>query len=139
VLETAGGLVWRLRHGVPHVLVVHRRRDDDWSLPKGRLEGGEAGRDAALREVLEETGLRCRAGRKVAEVRYHDRKGRDRRVRYWSMQPIDGSFIPNDEVDRVRWVRADRLARVLTHEHDRQALQAWRAGRSTARLAAGAA
>jgi 8-oxo-dGTP diphosphatase len=139
VIETAGGLVWRLRRGAPHVLVVHRPRDDDWSLPKGKVEAGEAARDAALREVQEETGLRCTVGPKVAEVRYDDRKGRERRVRYWSMQPVDGSFTPNDEVDQVRWVRADRASRVLTHDHDRRVVQAWRTGRPPARLTAGVA
>jgi 8-oxo-dGTP diphosphatase len=139
VIEAAGGLVWRLRRGIPQVLVVHRRRDDDWSLPKGRLETGEAARIGALREVREETGFRCRAGSKLSDVRYRDRKGRERRVRYWSMVALEGSFSPNDEVDRVRWIRADRVARVLTHDHDRRVVEAWRSQRPGTRSTAGAA
>ena len=45
------------------VLIVHRPRYDDWSLPKGKLEPGESARSAAVREVEEETGLRCEVGR----------------------------------------------------------------------------
>ena len=46
----------------PEVAVVHRPRYDDWSLPKGKLEPGEGWEQAALREVEEETGLRCELG-----------------------------------------------------------------------------
>ena len=60
----------------PEVAVVHRPRYDDWSLPKGKLDAGERWRDAALREVREETGMRCELGDELAPARYRDRKGR---------------------------------------------------------------
>ena len=89
------------------VLLIHRPRYDDWSFPKGKLDPGETHRHAALREVEEETGLRCRTGASCPEARYADRKGRPKRVRYWSMEPIDGEFVANDEVDEVRWLLID--------------------------------
>ena len=55
-VEAAGGVVLRGAVGSTEVLVVHRPRYDDWSLPKGKLDKGETGKQAALREVLEETG-----------------------------------------------------------------------------------
>ena len=70
---------------------------------------------AALREVEEETGLRCRTGDELPEARYADRKGRPKRVRYWSMEPIDGEFVPNDEVDEVRWLSLDEADEVLSY------------------------
>lgn len=109
------------RHGAKgrlEVLVVHRPRYDDWSLPKGKLDAGESHRNAALREVAEETGLRCRAQQELRAVEYEDRKGRPKRVRYWAMVPIDGTFAPNDEVDEVRWLRADAAAALLTYGRD---------------------
>jgi len=111
--------VWRRSaKGTLKVLLVHRPRYDDWSLPKGKLDPGESHGHAALREVEEETGLRCKARDELAEVRYRDRKGREKRVRYWSMEPLDGGFEPNDEVDEVRWVPADRVRDLLTYGRD---------------------
>ena len=111
--------MWRISaKGCLKVLLVHRPHYDDWSLPKGKLEPGETHRHAALREVEEEAGLRCKTGDELAEVRYRDRKGRDKRVRYWSMEPVSGDFEPNDEVDEVRWVAADRVRDLLTYGRD---------------------
>ena len=93
MIEAAGGVVWRRgSKGSLKVLLVHRPRYDDWSLPKGKLDPGESHRHAALREVEEETGLRCKLGEELPEVRYEDRKGRAKRVRYWSMEPVDGDL-----------------------------------------------
>ena len=119
VIEAAGGVVWRRgSKGALKVLLVHRDRYDDWSFPKGKLDPGETHRHAALREVEEETGLRCKTGDELPEVRYHDRKGRPKRVRYWSMEPVDGAFAPNDEVDEVRWLSLDEARDALTYAHD---------------------
>lgn len=127
MIEAAGGVVWRrTSKGVVKVLLVHRPRYDDWSLPKGKLEPGEAARDAALREVEEETGLRCRADAELPETRYTDRKDRPKRVRYWVMEPTAGDFTPNDEVDQVRWVPAEQAAGALTYAHDAAVVDAFR-------------
>lgn len=104
--------------GALEVLIVHRSRYDDWSLPKGKLDRGESHEEAALREVEEETGLRCELGRERTDVRYRDRKGRRKRVRYWKMRPLAGSFRVNDEVDEVRWVRVPDLHGALTYPRD---------------------
>lgn len=100
------------------ILVVHRPRRDDWSLPKGKLRAGETALECALREVREETGLRCVSGPQVAESVGFDRKGRRKRTRYWAMQERSGAFRPNAEVDEVRWVALDELAAVLTSEQE---------------------
>ena len=119
MIEAAGGVVWRRSpKGGVKVLLVHRPRYDDWSLPKGKLESGEPHRAAALREVREETGLVCKALDELPEVRYVDRKGRRKRVRYWAMEPLRGSFEPNAEVDEVRWVPVESVAEVVTYPRD---------------------
>src|SRR5262245_63533992 len=92
----------------------------DWSLPKGRLEPDEDWLDAALREVEEETGHRCEAGRELSPVSYRDRKGRSKLVRYWLMEPIDGKFTSHGEVDELRWLTRSEALSLLTYEHDRE-------------------
>jgi 8-oxo-dGTP diphosphatase len=112
----AGGLV--LRDG--DVAVVHRPRYDDWSLPKGKLDEGEDFEEAALREVWEETGLRCRIDSTLGDTTYKDRKDRDKLVRYYRMSPEDGEFEPNDEVDELRWLPPGEAADLLTYDFDRE-------------------
>ena len=127
MIEAAGGVVWRHgSKGTLKVLLVHRGRYDDWTLPKGKLDPGESHHDAALREVEEETGLRCRAHEELPEVYYEDRKGRPKRVRYWSMEPIDGEFEPNAEVDEVRWLTLDGADKLLSYPHDLVVIDALR-------------
>lgn len=125
VIEAAGGVVWRRSaKGNLKVLLVHRPRYDDWTLPKGKLDPGESAKAAALREVEEETGLRCRLGPELPSVRYTDRQDRGKRVRYWAMEPEAGEFAPNDEVDEVRWLKLAPAAELLTYAHDRPVLAA---------------
>ena len=98
--------------------MVHRPRRRDWSLPKGKLDPGESHLAAAVREVEEETGLRCEPGVELPSTRYVDRKGRDKHVRYWAMTAVAGEFRPNREVDEIRWLAVDDAPRVLTYVHD---------------------
>ena len=124
-VEAAGGLV-RRDDGL--VAIVHRSRYDDWSLPKGKADPGEQPEDTALREVEEETGLRCRRRESLGETRYVDGRGRDKVVRYWLMEPIgivadDETFAANDEVDALRWCTSAEAARLLTYAHDRELVQ----------------
>ena len=101
------------------VALVHRPRYDDWSLPKGKLDKGEDFEQAALREVEEETGLRCRLGRTLGDTTYRDRKDRLKLVRYFEMHPESGEFAPNDEVDELRWLTPAEARDLLSYEHDR--------------------
>ncbi len=118
----AGGIVVRPGPRGPEVLVVHRPRYDDWSLPKGKVDPGESLLEAAVREVAEETGLAVEIGERAGEVRYRDRHGRSKAVVYWHMTPRPPSRItrpPDDEVDRVCWLGVDEALERLTYEHDR--------------------
>ena len=119
-VEAAGGVVVREGDRGPEVAVVHRPLYDDWSLPKGKLHPGEGWRAAALREVREETGLRCELGEELESTTYRDRKGREKLVRFWRMRATGGEFEPSDEVDELRWVAPGDAERLLDYEHDRR-------------------
>jgi 8-oxo-(d)GTP phosphatase len=125
VVRAAGGVVVRGDHSDRRIALVHRPKYDDWTLPKGKLQDGELEVDAALREVLEETGLRCRLGPEVGAVTYADRNGRPKVVRYWTMTPEAGDFAPTDEVDQLRWVSADEAVELLSYPHDRDLLRSF--------------
>ena len=115
------------RHGRTVFAVIHRPKYDDWTLPKGKLDPGETEPDAALREVHEETGIRCRLGRELGSVSYVDTRGRDKTVRYWLMAPEAGSvsgFTPTAEVDELRWLDFDHAMRLVSYDRDREILLA---------------
>lgn len=118
-VEAAGGVV--VRDG--EVLLVHRPRYDDWTLPKGKLDPGESFEDGALREVWEETGLSCSLLDELSSTEYRDNKDRPKIVRYWLMEIEAGEFEPNDEVDEVRWVALADAAAELTYDRDRGVLE----------------
>jgi len=130
-VRAAGGVVWRRDGDGPVlILLVHRPRYDDWSLPKGKCDRGESDEDCALREVREETGLACRLGAELPSTRYRDNKDRDKVVRYWAMEPVtDDGFTPNAEVDDLRWLAAPEVLRLLSYAHDRPVVEALDRGR----------
>ena len=101
------------------VAVIHRPKYGDWTFPKGKLDAGESFEAAALREVEEETGLRCELGDELEPMAYRDSKGRAKLVRYWEMTPVGGEFEPNDEVDELRWLPPAEARELLTYDRDR--------------------
>jgi len=120
-VAAAGGVVVRPESLLrARIAAVHRPKYMDWSLPKGKLEDGEGWLDAALREVEEETGLSCESLGELPPVRYVDREGRRKLVRYWLMHPVSGRFEPHDEVDELRWLTGREAAQLLTYDHDRE-------------------
>ncbi len=123
-IQAAGGAVWRREGDRLEVLLIHRPRYDDWSLPKGKLNDDEDHTAAALREVKEETGLRCLLGPALPTTSHRDRHGRPKVVRYWAMSAIDGRFAPNKEVDAVRWMSTAEALLMLTYTRDRAVVEA---------------
>lgn len=114
----AGGAVWRLVDGRVELLLARRDSHDDWTLPKGKLDEGETLRACALREVEEETGLRCETHDRLSVVTYTDARARTKAVVYWIMTVVDGSFVPNDEVQAVGWFDLASARGALTYHHD---------------------
>jgi len=120
VVQAAGGLVVRRRAQLLEIAVVHRPVQGDWSFPKGKLDTGETFEEAALREVHEETGMRCRLLRFIGHTEYIDRKGRPKAVAYWVMAAERGYFVPNVEVDDLRWLSLRGASQLLSYLRDRE-------------------
>ena len=117
----AGGLV--LRRGVAglETVVIHRPRHADWSFPKGKLDPDETFEQAALREVHEETALRCALGAELGDVRYPLPEGGEKLTRYWLMTIVaDDGFEPGEEVDELRWIALHSAADAVTDPLDRE-------------------
>jgi 8-oxo-dGTP pyrophosphatase MutT (NUDIX family)/phosphohistidine phosphatase SixA len=121
-IEAAGVVPWRRGPDGPEVLLVHRPRRDDWTLAKGKREPGEELPETAIREVAEEAGLRLLVGRRLETVHYLV-GGRPKRVEFWAApeparpgQPA--AFVPNDEVDDVRWFPLPRAFERLSYATD---------------------
>jgi 8-oxo-dGTP diphosphatase len=124
----AGGVVWRERRDTRQVLLVHRPRYDDWSLPKGKLTAHEHVLLGAQREIEEETGQRVVFGPPLGVQRYEVRKNggtAEKLVHYWSAVPADESdFEPNDEVDEISWLPVDKARNKLSYPRDVDILEA---------------
>jgi 8-oxo-dGTP pyrophosphatase MutT (NUDIX family)/phosphohistidine phosphatase SixA len=124
LIHASGAVLWRGDPHSPEVALVHRDRYDDWSFPKGKLEPDEHVMTAAAREVREEAGARIVLGPPLPARDYV--AGADRKhVDYWSARFLDGEFVPNDEVDEVRWSDLAKTRALLSHAGDRAVLDAF--------------
>ncbi len=119
LIRAAGCVVWRLsKKGNLKVLLIHRPQYDDWSFPKGKCDEGESFLETAVREVKEEVNVSGQIGAELSPTHYIDSRGRPKIVRYWALWFLEGDFEPNEEVDRVRWVKVEKAASKLTYERD---------------------
>ncbi|WP_373687313.1 NUDIX hydrolase [Streptomyces lunaelactis] len=122
----AGCVLWRRSphgDGGIEICLVHRPKYDDWSHPKGKLKRGEDALAGAVREVLEETGRSCVPGARLPTAHYIA-NARPKQVSYWAAEATTGSFVPNEEVDRVLWLPPAVPRNRLTQPRDRTLLDA---------------
>src|SRR5690606_914347 len=124
-VRAAGGLVCRVTpRGAIEVLVVHRPRYDDWTLPKGKVDPGESDEEAALREVREETGYYCAITALLAVTTHESGQGTNA-VAWYGMRPVpEGSgTLPDDEIDEVRWLSPEEAMALVDYENGRRLIE----------------
>ncbi len=114
----AGGIV--LRGNVkPRFAVVRLRREKAWVLPKGKLYPREHPRDAAKREVLEETGHDVSVHEFLGSVSYVV-EGKLKIVQFWLMRAIGAPVHElNDDVKAVKWLPLRQAIDTLTRPHEK--------------------
>ncbi|MFI7600829.1 NUDIX domain-containing protein [Actinoplanes sp. NPDC049681] len=125
-VRAAGGVLWRPAGDGVEFCLVHRPYRSDWSLPKGKLDGSEHSLAAAVREVLEETGVRAEPQLRLPEVAYTLPDGVPKTVDFWLMRAGDGPAAdPQDptEVDAVVWLPPREALARLTYPDDRRLVE----------------
>ena len=131
--RAAGAFVWRENGKHLEVLLVHRPRYDDWSIPKGKVDPCESVRTCAVREVAEETGVQIILGQPLSRVRYTIGSGARKEVHYWAARVAPDSSAAvaaraavtpasAKEIDAVEWLRVGQARKRLTYSYDRNLL-----------------
>src|SRR5262249_3761038 len=122
VIKAAGGIVLRHTSRGDEVVVVYRKRHQDWTLPKGKLKEGESFEEAALREVQEETGCSCRLGSYLGGISYAI-DGVPKVVMFWKMSVVDERPIAyNEEISEALWMLIPAAIQRLTHAQEKSLL-----------------
>lgn len=122
----AGTIPWRrTKKGKVEVLLISRRRHNDMSFPKGKLDKGESMPAAAVRETLEEVGLPVVLGTNLGTINYVLGNGQKKTVQYWAAEVTREAlesyeFTPNEEVHSISWVPLGKVRKTLTYEPDRE-------------------
>ncbi|UNK71771.1 NUDIX domain-containing protein [Microbacterium sp. H1-D42] len=124
----AGAVVWRLVDDKLRVLLIHRTKYRDVTLPKGKVDPGEMLAETAVREVREETGIRVALGVPVGVSKYWMRPKRQKVVHYWAAEATDdairaSSFVPNNEIAAVEWVSVKKARQRLSYPVDVEILE----------------
>ncbi|WP_313355900.1 NUDIX domain-containing protein [Microbacterium sp.] len=119
----AGAIVWRMVDDKLKVLLIHRTKYRDVTLPKGKVDPGEMLAETAVREVREETGIRVSLGVPVGVSKYWMRPKRQKVVHYWAAEATDdairaSSFVPNGEISGVEWVSLKKARKHLSYPVD---------------------
>ncbi|QGU28546.1 NUDIX hydrolase [Microbacterium oryzae] len=135
----AGCVVWRELDGELLVLLVHRGKYRDVSLPKGKLDPGEMLPQTAVREIHEETGLRVALGPSVGQSVYIQPSGREKIVHYWAAEATTeaiqaSTFVPNKEIAGLEWVTVAAARERLSYPVDQDILDRFERLRRSASL-----
>ena len=125
--HSAGGAVIAVRDGAPHVALIATRGKTRWGLPKGAVSEGETSEQAALREVLEETGLEAEIVRPLDTIEYFFRAGDvliRKRVDFYLMRWVAGELEPQlSEVDAVEWFELTASLQKASFDSERKLLE----------------
>jgi len=122
VIKAAGGILQRSTPRGDEVMIVYRKRHQDWTLPRGKVKDGESFQEAAMRQVLEETGCSCRIGNYLGTISYSD-QGVPKVVLFWKMTLVEDKAITgNEEIGQALWLQLPAAIERLTHAQEKALL-----------------
>ena len=123
VIEAAGGIITKPDRGKQLVALIHRPKYDDWTLPKGFREKGEAWSETALREVREETNCKVKL-EEFAGCTCYEVANVPKVVLFWNMTLLkEGEFDPSGETDQLVWIEIAKVKKRLSYEGEIQLVE----------------
>lgn len=128
--KSCGAVIWREQEGKPHVLVIRHQNGGHWAFPKGHVEGNETEEQTAVREILEETGLKVKLDTSFRRVVTFSPKPRViKDVIYFAAKSTGGKLKrQEEEVMDIRWLTIGEALKFITYETDKAVLRAFAAG-----------
>src|SRR5690348_8197775 len=122
VIRAAGGIIQRVTPHGDEVLIVFRKRHQDWALPKGEVQDGESFQEAALREMEQETGCTCELGNYLGTVSYADH-GTPTVVMFWKMNVVrESSPQEGRQTDQAVWIDLPSAIQKLSQSQEKALL-----------------
>jgi len=115
---SAGGVLFK----GDEVLLV-KNPSGVWTFPKGLVEKGEKPEETAVREVLEETGVKGKVKEELGEISYwFNLKGEKvfKKVRFYLMDYISGEPKPSWEVKEARFFPVKEAEKLLKYKGDKE-------------------
>jgi len=121
---SSGGVVFK----EGKALLLRRRDEGLWCFPKGKLSGEETVEEAALREIEEETGLKCTIGPHIIDIEYsyywpHDDVNYEKKVVYFLAFPEEGELELEETFDEYRWCTLEECLKLLYYENDKAVIE----------------
>jgi 8-oxo-dGTP pyrophosphatase MutT (NUDIX family) len=135
---SAGGVLVKTIRGRPMLAAIRPggKPEGVWALPKGNLDPGEKPEETAVREVLEETGVRGHLVEKLGDVKYtYTRRGGEpvfKIVSFYLLRAGRGRIGDIEEPMRIevaeaRWLPLEEAPKLLAYGGEREMAEKARA------------
>lgn len=116
-IKKAGAIITNRNHP-DQVLLLYRKKQDDWSFPKGKIEAGENAFDAMRREIFEETGLKVENIQRLPDLHYEDNERCSVTLTMFIVRSVDDSTLHTEfEGDMLEWKNLQNVTQHLTYEN----------------------
>ena len=112
----AGALVTKREDGKNYLLLVYRNLWHDYSFPKGSIEEGENAKEAAVREVFEETGIPVEILDELPSQEYEYPNSGKVRVAMFLAKPKEGTAVETKTDETPRWVADEDVENTLSYD-----------------------
>ncbi len=130
--HSAGGVVI-YNNSVLVIKTKNLKAETVFTFPKGHIEKGESRKQAAIREVEEETGLKAEIVEKLDDVNYwfiFNNTKIYKTVSWFIMKPVSEKEVDKlspdkteEKIQSVEWVSLDKVEKILSYDSDKRLIQ----------------